>query len=62
MKGLIRKLYNVLLMIKDFTPGYTTACKDKMIVYYKDEAYVLALTKIEEPSENPMDDINKYLR
>lgn len=58
---LIMKLYQVLSFMKDFTPGYTTACDNKMLLIHKDETYVVTLTKIENPSENPMDDMNKYL-
>ena len=59
---LIMKLYTILNMMKGITPGYTTACKDKMLIVHEGDTYVVSFTKIENPSKDPYDDINKYLK
>lgn len=59
---LIRQIHLILNMMKGFSAGYTTGCKDKMLLIYEGDTYVVSFTKIENPSEDPYEDIGKYLK
>lgn len=55
------KLSDVLNMIKDFCCGYTTACKNKMLIDYNGDRYVVTISKVQTPSTDMFEDIDKYL-
>jgi len=62
MKKLIMVLYETLNRIKGFETGYTSSIDNKMIIDYGNDRYIIEVKKIDNKSENMLDDIRKYLK
>jgi len=62
MKKLIMALYETLNRIKGFETGYTSSIDNKMIIDYGNDRYIIEVKKIDNKSENMLDDIRKYLK
>lgn len=60
-REIITKLHEVLNMIKGFTAGYSSATFEDgyMMIEYNGKRYVVKLTEIQNPSENPVDDLDR---
>jgi len=56
------KLYEIFNMIKGFEAGYTSKSDNKLILDYDGDRYILTLEKIDNPSDDMLKDIDKYLR
>lgn len=56
---LIKKIYEILNLCKDFEVGYTSLIKNCMIIDYNGRRYVVNFTEILNPSESIFDDLNK---
>lgn len=61
MITVIQKIHEVLNLIKDFQTGYSSknASDGYMMITYKDKRYAVKLVEIENPSENPFDDLDR---
>lgn len=61
MITVIQKIHEVLNLIKDFQTGYSskTVSDGYMLISYKDKRYAAKLVEIENPSENPFDDLDR---
>lgn len=57
--NLIRKIYEILNLCKDFEVGYNSACKDSMIIDYNGRRYAVNFIEITNPSESIFDDLGK---
>lgn len=56
------KIFDILNMIKGFEVGYTSNVKDKIIIDYEGERYVVHFEKVENPNKNMYEDIKLYLK
>lgn len=61
MITVIQKIHEVLNLIKDFQTGYSSknVSDGYMMITYKDKRYAVKLVEIENPSENPFDDLDR---
>lgn len=61
MITVIQKIHEVLNLIKDFQTGYPSknVSDGYMMITYKDKRYAVKLVEIENPSENPFDDLDR---
>lgn len=58
---IIRALHRVLNLMKDFTAGYSSKNMGKglMLVEYEGKRYAIKVVEIENPSESPLDDLDR---
>ena len=56
---IIRKLYEILNLCKDFEVGYNSACKDSMIIDYNGRRYAVNFTEITNPDKNMFNDLGR---
>lgn len=56
---LIRKIYEILNLCKDFEAGYNSVCKDSMIIDYNRRRYAVNFTEITDPDVNIFNDLGK---
>ena len=56
---LIRKIYEILNLCKDFEVGFTSLVPICMIVDYQEKRYAVTFTEISNPKESVFDDLGK---
>ena len=56
---LIRKIYEILNLCKDFEVGFTSLVPNCMIVDYQEKRYAVTFTEISNPKESVFDDLGK---
>ena len=61
MRRIIVAVEQALNMIKGFNVGYTTRVGNKLMMDYEGSRYLITFTKIEKPSENMEDDIDRFI-
>jgi len=61
MRKIIIAVERALNMIKGFEVGYTTRVDNKIMMDYESSRYLVTFTKIENPSEDMADDIDKFI-
>lgn len=61
MRKIIIAIERSLNMIKGFEVGYTTRVGNKLMMDCEGGRYLVTLVKIENPSENMADDIDKFI-
>lgn len=57
--NLIRKIYEILNLCKDFDVGFTSLIPNCMIIDYNGRRYAVNFTEILNPSESIFDDLGK---